>query len=62
MRWVRGQPVFTDLDWRFLFGHSREEVFTARLWIRFAVLWLAVMLVGVTISFYVLPYGLAWFF
>jgi hypothetical protein len=33
-----GRPVFTNRDWRFLFGHSREKVFTARLIIRFAAL------------------------
>jgi hypothetical protein len=43
-RW-KGQPVFTDRDWRFLFGHPREKVFTTRLWLRFAVLWLTVVLV-----------------
>jgi hypothetical protein len=59
-RWWKGQPVFTDRDWRFLFGHPREKIFTARLWFRFAALWLAVVLIGVVISFYVLPYGLWW--
>jgi hypothetical protein len=34
-RWWKGQPVFTDRDWRFLFGHPREKVFTGRLWLRF---------------------------
>jgi hypothetical protein len=48
-RWWKGQTVFTDRDWRFLFGHARQEVFTARLWLRFAVLWLAVVLVGLGI-------------
>jgi hypothetical protein len=43
IRWVRGQPVFTESDWRFLFGHPEERVFTARLLLRFAVLWLAVV-------------------
>jgi hypothetical protein len=28
MHWVCGQPVFTDRDWRFLFGRPREEVFS----------------------------------
>jgi hypothetical protein len=39
-RWWKGQPVFTDRDCRFLFGHPREKVFTAPLWLRFATLWL----------------------
>jgi hypothetical protein len=25
-RWWKGQTVFTDRDWRFLFGHARQEV------------------------------------
>jgi hypothetical protein len=33
-RWCKGQPVLTDRDWPFLFGHPREKVFTARLWLR----------------------------
>jgi hypothetical protein len=23
IRWWKGQPVFTDRDWRFLFGHAK---------------------------------------
>jgi hypothetical protein len=61
-RRAQGHAGFTDRDWRFLFGHPCEKVLTARLFLRFAALWLAVVLVGLTISFYVLPYGLVWFF
>jgi hypothetical protein len=60
-RWWKGQLVFTDRDWRFLFGHARQEVFTARLWLRFAALWLAAVLVGLGIVLYVMPYGFGWF-
>jgi membrane protein YdbS with pleckstrin-like domain len=59
-RWFQGRPVFTDRDWRFLFDHPREKVFTVRLWLRVAALWLAVVLVGLGIVFYVMPYGLIW--
>jgi hypothetical protein len=59
-RWFQRRTVFTDRDWRFLFGHPREEVLTARLIIRFAALWLTVVLVGLGIVFYVMPYGLGW--
>ena len=31
------------------------------LWFRFATLWLAVVIFGFAVSFYVLPYGLIWF-
>ena len=59
-RWWKGQPVFTDRDWRFLFGDPREKVFSVRLWLRFAALWLTVVLIGVGIVFYVMPLGLGW--
>ena len=59
--WFRGQPVFTERDWLFLFGHSRKEVFSLRLLVRFAAMLGFVVLVGLGISFYVLPYGLGWF-
>ena len=61
VRWIRGQPVFTERDWLFLFGHSRKEVFSPRLLLKFAGLLLLAVLVGLGISFYVLPYGLGWF-
>src|SRR5437773_10541532 len=60
-RRLRGQPVFTERDWLFLFGHSRKEVFSPRLLLKFAGLLLLAVLVGLGISFYVLPYGLGWF-
>jgi hypothetical protein len=58
--WWKGQPVFTDRDWRFLFGHPREKVFTEWLWLRFSRA-LAVVSVGVIIVLWVLPFGLWWF-
>ena len=61
VRWFRGQPVFSERDWLFLFGHSRKEVFSLRLLLKFAGLLLLAVLVGLGISFYVLPYGLGWF-
>ena len=61
VRWFRGQPVFTERDWLFLFGHPRKEVFSLRLLFRFAAMLGLVVLVGLGISFYVLPYGLGWF-
>ena len=61
LRCFRGQPVFTERDWLFLFGHPRKEVFSLRLLVRFSALLLVVVLVGLAICFYVLPYGLVWF-
>src|SRR6266480_3469980 len=60
-RRLRGKTAFTERDWLFLFGHSRKEVFSPRLLFRFAAMLILVVLVGLGISFYVLPYGLGWF-
>jgi hypothetical protein len=59
-RRLQGYDGFTERDWLFLFGHSRNEVFSLRLMLRFAAMLLAVVLVCLGNSFYVLPYGLRW--
>jgi hypothetical protein len=46
VRWMRGRPAFTERDWLFLFGHPREKVLSLHLWLKFAVLWVAVVLIG----------------
>src|SRR5262249_2576931 len=46
VRWIRRRPVFTERDWLFLFGHPREKVLSLHMWLRFAVLWVAVVLIG----------------
>src|SRR5215468_10984537 len=61
-RWVRGRPVFTERDWLFLFGHPREKVLSLHLWLRFAVLWVAVVLVAFVEGYVLIPFGLAAFF
>src|SRR5215472_4878026 len=61
VRWIRGWPVFTERDWLFLFGHPREKVLSLHLWLRFAVLWVAVVLIGFVEGFVLLPFGLAAF-
>ena len=60
-RRLRRQPAFTERDWLFLFGHSRKKVFSPRLLLRFTAMLVLVMIVGLGVSFYVLPYGLGWF-
>ena len=60
-RRLRGKPAFTERDWLFLFGHSRKKVFSPRLLLRFAAMLVLVVVVGLGLSFYVLPYGLGWF-
>ena len=62
VRWLRKRPVFTERDWLFLFGHPQEKVFSLHLWLRFAVLWVAVVLIGLVEGYVLLPFGLAAFF
>ncbi len=61
VRWIRRRPVFAEKDWLFLFGHAREKVLSLHLWLRFAVLWLAVVLIGFAEGYVLLPFGLAAF-
>src|SRR5262245_64992138 len=61
VRWVRGRPVFTERDWLFLFGNPREKVLSLHLWLRFAVLWVAVVLVAFVEGYVLIPFGLAAF-
>jgi hypothetical protein len=60
-RWLRGRPVFTDWDWLFLFGHAREKVLSLHLWLRFAVIWVVVVLIDFVEGYVLLPLGLASF-
>jgi hypothetical protein len=60
-RWIQGRLVFTDRDWLFLIGHPRERVLSLHLWLRFAVLWLAVVLIGFVEGYVLLPFGLGAF-
>jgi hypothetical protein len=61
VRGIRGQPVFTEKDWLFLFGQTREKVLSLHLWLRFAVLWVAVVVIGFVEGYVLLPFGLAAF-
>src|SRR5262245_5253282 len=54
-RWIRGRPVFTERDWLFLFGHPWEKVLSLHLWLRFAVLWFAVVLVAFVEGYVLIP-------
>jgi hypothetical protein len=55
-RLLRGRPVFTDWDWLFLIGRPREKVFSLHLWLRFATLWFAVVLIGFVEGYVDRPY------
>jgi hypothetical protein len=62
-RWIRGRPAFTDKDWLFLFGYKREKVFSIHLWLRFAVLWVAVVFIGFVegyVLFFFWPSSILW--
>ena len=61
VRWIRGRPVFAERDWRFLFGHPREKLLSLHLWLRFAALWVAVVLIGFVEGYVLLPFGLVAF-
>src|SRR5262249_46145565 len=61
VRWMRGRAVFTEKDWLFLFGHPREKVLSLHLWLRFAVLWVAVVLVAFVEGYVLIPFGFAAF-
>ena len=61
VRWIRGRPIFTERDWLFLFGDPREKVLSLHLWLRFAALWVAVVLIGFVEGYVLLPLGLAAF-
>jgi len=39
---------------------AQERRFKLKLWFWLAAFWIAVMVVGFTVSFYVLPYGALW--
>jgi hypothetical protein len=60
-RWMRRLPLFTDRDWLFLTGRPREKVLSVHLWLRFAVVWLAVVVIGFVEDYVFLPFGLAAF-
>jgi F0F1-type ATP synthase assembly protein I len=56
-----GHAGFTERDWRFLFGHSHESVFTLRLWTRFFALLLTVVVIGLALGYLLAPIGVWWF-
>src|SRR5262247_1748830 len=61
IRWIRGRPVFTERDWLLVSGDPREKILSLHLWLRFAVLWVAVVLIGFVEGYVLVPFGLAAF-
>jgi hypothetical protein len=60
-RWIGGRPVLAERDWLFLFGQPWKKVFSIHLWLRFGVLWFAVVLIGFLEGYDFLPFCLAAF-
>jgi hypothetical protein len=54
------RPAFTERDWLFRFRHP-QELRSLHLWLRFAMLWLAVVLVAFVEGYVLLSFGLAVF-
>ena len=61
VRWIRGRPVFTEKDWLFLFGYPQKKVLSLHMWLRFAMLWFAVVLIGFVEGYVLLSFGLTAF-
>lgn len=53
--------LFIECDWLFLVGRPWEIVLSLHLWLRFAALWFAVVILGFVEGYVLLPFGLASF-
>jgi hypothetical protein len=61
IRRARGQRAFTGRDWLFLIGKRNQKVFSLHIWLRFAVLWFAVVLMGFVEGYVLLPFAVVAF-
>ncbi|HEY7322316.1 MAG TPA: hypothetical protein VIE89_32535 [Candidatus Binatia bacterium] len=57
-RWMRGRPIFTERDWVFPVGHSREKILSLHFWLRLAPLWFTVVLLGVNEIYGLITHGI----
>ena len=57
---VKRKSLFTEKDWLTLCGHTRAEVFSSRLLLRFFSLLRVVIAVGLAIGQWVAPLGAGW--
>jgi hypothetical protein len=60
-RTLRGEKVFSDRDWLFLFGRPKNEVLTATFWIKVSCVVVICFLIGLVEYVIVAPYGLGWY-
>jgi hypothetical protein len=57
---LKRKPLLTEKDWLTLCGHTRAEVFSSRLLLRFSSLLLVVIAVGLAIGQWLAPLGAGW--
>ena len=60
LRTVKRKPLFAERDWLTLCGHTRAEVFSRRLLLRFFSLLLVVIVVGLAVGQWIAPLGAGW--
>jgi hypothetical protein len=60
LRMAKRKPVFTERDWLALCGHTRAEVFSCRLLLRFFSLLLVVIALGLSMGQWIAPLGPLW--
>jgi hypothetical protein len=60
LRMTKRKPVFSEKDWLALCGHTRAEVFSRRLLLRFFSLLVLVIAVGLAVGQWVAPLGPSW--
>jgi hypothetical protein len=59
-RVLKRRLAFNERDWFALCGHTRQEVFSARLLLRFGVLWLCVVAAAYVFGLWIVPLGATW--
>ena len=60
-RTLRGEGLFSDQDWYFLFGRPKEEVLTETFWSKMGVGAIICFVVAFIEYYLVAPYGSQWF-
>ena len=60
LRMVKRKPLFSEKDWLTLCGHTRAEVFSSRLLLRFFSLLFVVIAVGLAIGHWIALLGPRW--
>jgi hypothetical protein len=61
-RALRHERVFTDRDWRFLFGGSKQEVFTWRYGSKLGLAVIVCSVISAAEYLIILPFGASYYF